>query len=236
MTFSSHGKEDDISNNRTWMTISIIERGRGGGRKRRSEVNGIIWKWQQRMNLSKKGNWNVEMKGGRNEDIDSFFVVFCSFELSSSIYGLVWIIIEFVYLLLSFFLSFFLNSWDDIYPTPSLISWYRPRVCNDYLLFVTMPIAKKSRLFFNISHHITHDYIFLKNNELKWKEIRREGRIMWGRWRSRVAWPSQLPSRLNLGSKTESNQINNQKKCVVVVGYLKECSKRFRFIKKKKNE
>jgi len=57
---------------------------------------------------------------------------------------------------------------------------------------------------------------------------------MWGRWRSRVAWPSQLPSRLNLGSKTESNQTNNQKKCVVVVGYLKECSKRFRFIKKKK--
>jgi len=58
------------------------------------------------------------MKGGRNEDIDSFFVVFCSFELSSSIYGLVWIIIEFVYLLLSFFFFFFFWIVEMIFTQP----------------------------------------------------------------------------------------------------------------------
>jgi len=161
MTFSSHGKEDDISNNRTWMTISIIERGRGGGEE--EEVGGQ-WnhlKMTAADEFVKKGK--LKCRNERRKKRGHWFI-FCCVLFLWTVFLDLWSSLNYywvcLFIVVFLFLFLLLNSWDDIYPTPSLISWYRPRVCNDYLLFVTMPIAKKSRLFFNISHHITHDYIF----------------------------------------------------------------------------
>lgn len=56
--------------------------------------------------------------------------------------GLVWIVIKFLTKMVTF----------------PLTGWCWPRVCNDHLLFVTMPISKKSRLSFQ---HITSYHTWL---------------------------------------------------------------------------